>query len=1151
FLNGQFPDTTPGVATGNYTTEDAFPNLTFDQPIFLCQEPGSNRLFVGEKKGVIVAFDHDPNANTKTQVINLQAAINSGGESGLQSFAFHPQYPDSNYLYVFYQTSNSLHSRVSRFTINPTTDVATNGSEMILINQKDPQQNHNGGSIFFDKEGYLYVSFGDGGGQNNPHGHGQSLTNELLGGVLRIDVDRDPTRSHPILRQPGTGSSYTQNYFIPDDNPWLDPAGGLLEEFFALGLRNPYRMTYDSLSGAIILGDVGQNAREEVDWVTKGANFDWSHKEGTINGPDAVPGNYYGTSTDPIYEYQHNGGQSASVIGGYVYRGTVHPDLVGSYVFGDYNSRKIWKMENPLGGSPVITELLTLTAGGSLCSFAVDQAQELYILEFSGNGSILRLTKQNPGAPEPPALLSQVGAFTDLNNLTPADFMVPYSMNQPFWSDGAIKSRWLIVPNNGTHNTANEQITFASDGSWDWPDGTVLVKHFDYPMDETNPSVTRKLETRFMIKQAGGGFYGVTYRWRDDQSDADLLSTQYIDTLNIATASGNRTVEWLYPSRGDCMSCHNSDVGGSLGLRAGQQNGDQLYPSTGVTANQLKTLTHLNMFMNPPDTSDLSTEPVIAGRDDLSFTLEERARGYLESNCASCHFGTHVPAASFDTRVSVDLLDAGLLYGEVSNDIGVHDSRVLVPGDAEASVLYQRILQVHEDFAMPPLAKNLMDTVGVQLIADWLNSVAPNVAGGAGLTYQRIDFAAVPEVMNTADGPLTLNATATSGLPINFQLVSGPATLAGNTLTLNGTPGRVILRAVQAGNGTFEPAPEKEQVIQVSPPGVSVGTGLLGTYYNNANLTNQAFTQTDAEIDFSWGSGSPAISMAYDSYSIKWEGMIEPLTSETYTFFGRSDDGIRLWINNQLVIDNWQDQGVNEVSGTISLTAFTQVPIRVEFYENSVYAQARLSWSAPSVDKAVIPSYALYPVTGQVLPVEGLRFTAVQAGNQVQLDWETLLEVNTSTFVIERSADGQSFEAIGEVAAAGNSSELTTYQQWDEEPLVGLNAYRLKQIDLNGAFSYSALQEVWFKEQEDWLKVQLFPNPLLAGERLQIVVEADNEQVFQLQLMDMSGRVLRQETHRGQRNYHIQMDRSDLAAGLYLVRIRKDKREVIERVLLN
>jgi len=492
------------------------------------------------------------------------------------------------------------------------------------------------------------------------------------------------------------------------------------------------------------------------------------------------------------------------------------------------------------------------------------------------------------------------------------------------------------------------------------------------------------------------------------------------------------------------------------------------------------------------------------------------------------------------------------LYGEVANDLGIHDSRVLVPGDADASVLFQRILAVHESYAMPGLAKNLRDTAGVQLIADWLNSVAPNVPGGSSnpLTYQRIDFAAVPAVMATTDGPLTLSASASSGQAVTFDLVSGPATLAGNVLTLTGASGRIVIRAQQAGNGTYEAAPEKEQVIQVSPTGMSTGTGLVGTYYDDINLSVLAFTQTDPQIDFYWGGGAPAAGMEHDSYSVKWEGEIEPLTSETYTFTARSDDGVRLWVNNQLVIDNWQDQAVMSVSGDISLNAFTRYPIRVEYYENGVYAQARLSWSTPTISREVIPSYAYYRTVNPILPVEWASFEATPQGSRVRLDWETLSERNAARFEVERSVDGQSFSKIGQVPATGNSSQLQSYQTFDETPLPGRNIYRLRQIDLTGQMSYSELREVWFELAEELFSVQVFPNPLSLTADLQVIIENEQAEAVRLRLMDMQGRIQQQQDLPGAQRVQTQLSRQKLSAGVYILEIKTATQRTTRRVLI-
>ena len=199
-----------------------------------------------------------------------------------------------------------------------------------------------------------------------------------------------------------------------------------------------------------------------------------------------------------------------------------------------------------------------------------------------------------------PALLSEVGAFVDLETLEPVEGLMPYALTVPFWSDGAIKTRWIAIPNDGTHDTPEEQVVFSPEDQWIFPEGTVTVKHFEMDLDENDPSQRRRLETRFIVKGPNDAFYHLTYIWNQDGTDAVLLEGSLTETLAIRTNSGVRFQSWLYPSRDNCLTCHRNVSGSFLGPSTRQLNGDLLYPSTGQVANQLVTWNDLGMFTEPP-----------------------------------------------------------------------------------------------------------------------------------------------------------------------------------------------------------------------------------------------------------------------------------------------------------------------------------------------------------------------------------------------------------------------------------------------------------------------------------------------------------------------------------------------------------------------
>lgn len=1049
YLDGVFPDATPGQGTGAWQIVDAFPNLTFQAPVHLAQEPGSNRLFVAEKQGRIVAFVNDPNSSSTTVVLDLISQTFDQHESGLLYFAFHPDYAQgTRYLYVFWQydaPGNAHYSRLSRFTISASTQVAVPGSGQVLIHQYDRSRNHNAGAMFFDDEGFLYLALGDEGGSNNQFGQGQSLDGRLFGGVIRIDPEMDPTRSHPIRRQPqqlnSSDNSYTAHYYIPNDNPWQDPAGGILEEFIALGLRNPHRMSHDLLTGTTWIADVGQNAREEIDRLQWGANYQWPFREGDVNGPQAMPSPLIGTSTGPFYSYPHSQGNNC-IIGGMVYRGGLHLDLQGQYLFADNGGKRVWALDTLANGTPQVTQLLTLPFGSSyhsISAFGTDDQGEIYALKLassSSNGQVFKLTRQGGTAPEPPSLLSQTGAFSGLTpDLIPENKLLPYRLRQPFWSDAAHKTRWMAVPNNGSHNQPSEEIGYRDLGEWDWPDGTVWVKHFDLRTDDQDSTQLRRLETRFMIQGDGGQMYGITYRWRNDQTDAELLSDARTDTIAIQGVDGPREVVWYFPGRGECLSCHNEAAGGVLGPKSPQLNCEQYYPLTGRNANQLRTLTHLGMFDSPPDTTQLGSLPTVAHQAEASASLDLRARSYLDANCASCHQpGTGVQA-NFDARFGTDLAQTGLIYGAPINDLGMHDARLIVPGDLERSVLYQRLASVHRSYAMPNVGKHLLDSVGTQLIADWITQMAPTATSvHPNKQGQRLTFA--PIGRQSVDTPtVVLQASSSSGLPVSFAVIDGPATVVGNLLTLSGQPGFVTVEARRSGNHAYHAAPSIRRTFLVAPDSGGTGTGLSATYFQQLDLSDSVLAQVDPEVDFYWGSAGPVPGVAPLTYAVRWQGWLEAPSSGAYTLTVTSDDGARLYVDSSLLIDAWQDQTPTEHSATVNLTAWERVPIQLDYYQRRVFGQIRLSWASANLAPQTVPTAFLYPLA-VVDSSHGDTTGQDTSGTDTTV-------IDSSTRILPSKANSN-WQVYPSVLASGQA------QVWLEATLPAASELRARLFDLRG-----------------------------------------------------------------------------------------------------
>lgn len=750
FLNGNLPSSAL-VQTGKWVVIDAFTNLTVDDPTMLIPEPGSNRLYVSTRQGQIFSFVNDPGATQMAEFLNLTNVTQGWDDCGLLAFAFHPDFNRTDefkrYVYVWYHYNPKPvpgpdrppietpgYNRLSRFTVPRGSLVADRNSEQVLINQFDHNVWHEGSGMTFGPDGFLYLSVSDEGGSYDMYNNTQTIRGRMFSGVLRIDVDQNPARSHPIRRQPVpepqlpagfTENSYTSNYFIPNDNPFLDPNGGVLEEFWAVGLRNPHRMTLDRATGRFWIGDVGQDKWEEVDVLERGANYQWAYMEGNHPVPDKSkpdPAHYIGVEKPPVYDYGHSS-EGNCVIGGYVYRGKQFADeLGGKYLFGDNGSGHIWAMSWNGRDTPTVDYLCNMPPGfgyTGLSSFGMDEKDELYMLKMGRPSKIYKLARADKSSQpltinlKVPKQLSQLGAFVDLTNLVTAPGIIPYGVNSPLWSDGALKERWIAVP-------ASQQIAFSPSNSFSFPAGTVFIKNFDLTVNETN-GATRRLETRFLIRDDNGGVYGATYRWRDDHSDADLVSAPQTENINIVTATGVRTQTWYYPGPLDCLVCHNPNAGSVLGVNARQLNGPFTYSATGVTDNQLRTWNRLGLFKTTLDEESLTNVPALVRVNDTNFPVEYRVRSYLDANCSQCHRPNGV-VGYFDARFSTPLAKQKLIDGPVANPMNDPLSQVVTPGDLPHSLLHTRINRVG-NLQMPPLARNLIDTNAVQAVAEWIKGL--------------------------------------------------------------------------------------------------------------------------------------------------------------------------------------------------------------------------------------------------------------------------------------------------------------------------------------------------------------------------------------------------------------------------------------------
>jgi uncharacterized repeat protein (TIGR03806 family) len=684
--------TTQPVTNASVDDTEVFQNLNFSNLVLLLQAPGDNtKWYAVEQGGTVRVFDNVNNVSTASTYIDATDRVVMNGESGLLSMAFDPNYATNRFVYLSYNGNATnggvVESRISRFTESGGT--LNKASEQVLLRIPQPFFNHKGGNIQFGPDGMLYAGFGDGGDGGDPQGNGQNRST-LLGKFIRIDVS-------------GTGA-----YAIPAGNAFTGsgtarcetgPANGnlLCQEIYAYGFRNPWRWSFDRASATtdMWIGDVGQGAWEEVDRVqSSGGNYGWKIREGahcfspSSNCPTTANG---APLIDPVAEYDRNVGQS--ITGGYVYRGSAIPSLVGRYVFGDFVTGRVFALVPAAGGG--FTRTTLLSPGASISSFAQGNDGELYYLDYGG--SIFKLVA-GAGAPNNPIkpLLSQTGCMSSTDITQPASGLIPYAPVAPFWSDGASKARWMALPDGA-------RITVENDGDWTFPSGTVLVKNFTL-----NGSL---IETRLFMRHTDtGNWGGYTYRWNTNHTEANLVTGGLIDTIG--------TQSWTYPSEAQCLQCHTSAAGFSLSLETKQLNSTFHYASTNRDANQLTTLQAIGLFANT-----LTPQPAYADPFDAAQPVADRARSYLHVNCSQCHRPNGGTPVNLDLRFATGIAATNTCnIAPTAGTLGVTGARIILPGDASKSVLYLR-MNTRGANQMPPLASHQVDTQGAALLQSWINGM--------------------------------------------------------------------------------------------------------------------------------------------------------------------------------------------------------------------------------------------------------------------------------------------------------------------------------------------------------------------------------------------------------------------------------------------
>ena len=687
-----------------YTVARVNPKLPLDEPLELAAVPGAKAWLVAERKGKIVHFAADK--PERKNVIDVKHTV--------YGVVPHPQFPKNGFIYVSEVPNGDKETpdgtRVVRYTVPDREKmVADPNSAKVILTW--PNGGHNGGCLRFGPDGFLYLSTGDGSGIADSLQSGQNL-GTVLGKLLRIDVDKE-----------ADGKPYA----IPADNPFVKTPGAR-PEVYAYGIRQCWKVSFDTATGELWAGEVGQDLWEMVYRIEKGGNYGWSVQEGDHpfrperkQGPMPI--------LKPIVEHNHS--EFRSLTGGFVYHGKKLPELRGAYIYGDYDTGRIWMLRYDAKAKKVTEHRELTDTTLRIVAWGQDADGEVYALDFV-SGGIFNLIPSPPPAkdtPQFPRKLSETGVFASTKDHTPAAGLIPYSVNAELWSDGAFKERFIAIPGDAKIEYETVIYPQPAPGSlpgWRFPDGTVLVKTFSL---ETEPGKKRRLETRLLVAERVGGteeygdqvWTGYTYIWNDAQTDAELADIKGVDReYVIKTPTADRGQKWHFPSRAECTMCHTVTAKYALGVNTMQMNRDHDYG--GVVANQLATLEHIGMFDRKLPAAPEKLVKLADPRDPKA-DLDARARSYLHANCSHCHRKWGGGNAEFQLLANLPIAETGTIGVKPGQGaFELKDPHILVPGDPDRSMIHHRMTRLGLG-RMPHIASNVVDDFGVELIRDWIKQM--------------------------------------------------------------------------------------------------------------------------------------------------------------------------------------------------------------------------------------------------------------------------------------------------------------------------------------------------------------------------------------------------------------------------------------------
>jgi putative heme-binding domain-containing protein len=785
-----------------------FPDLKFEHPTLITRFPGSDRLVVGEQAGVLYTFANRPDAKAdilfdlRKELRTMHLLPGAQGVEAVYGLAFHPDFEKNRQCFVCYTLQGSKRdqgnladgTRVSRFRVTeadpPRIDPS---SEEIVLSFL--QGGHNGGDLHFGPDRMLYVTTGDAANPNppDPLNTGQDIS-DLLSSILRIDVDR---------------KDEGMNYAIPKDNPFVGMQGARAE-VWAYGFRNPWRMSFDRQTGELFVGDVGWELWESVHRVEKGGNYGWSAME----GPQPIKTDKVGPTPirPPLITLPHT--IACSITGGLVYRGRKFPELVGAYIFGDWETRRLWAARFEGDQTKEMPEITRPSV--RIVSFCDDNDGELYFLDFD-DGTLHTIERNDQGGRNAdfPTKLSQTGLFASVSQHTLAAGVIPFAVNSRQWQDGATAEHLVALPGDSS-------VTLYADGK---PIPGLVYWHsfrMHFPKDavlgRTLSLGGRRVETQILHFE-GVDWRAYTFAWRDDQADADLVSPEGDEKV---VGDGNQKRVWQFQSRSQCMSCHSNQSEYTLSFlpeqlnRPGPDGQNQLVALT--KAGYIRREDEEGRSLPPFDAASAAREQRLADPADEGQPLDARALSYLHANCGHCHSdhgGGSVPLRLKFPVAVAEMKAVGVR--PTRGNFALPDAYIIKPGDPGASTLYFRMAKFGRD-RMPHIGSERLDEAGLRLVEQWiagLGEVAektdPLSHGGAPDSLLTDPKSALQVARKLGRGELT-PAERSSVLVAAAKLTPGPVRdlfegylpsddTGGRKLGSNPRPRRILAVPGDAGRG--------------------------------------------------------------------------------------------------------------------------------------------------------------------------------------------------------------------------------------------------------------------------------------------------------------------------------------------------------------